>query len=80
MYNKDLYKRLEEKYGRERMIPFCEIVSDMYTFLENDRVERGISIFDAPEYDYESEWWGEKFEDLLYDRDLIEENNEQENR
>jgi len=73
MYNKDLYKKLEEEYGRKRMIPFCEIVSDMYAFLENDRVERGIAASEAPEYDYESEWWGEKYEDLLYDRDLIEE-------
>jgi len=62
MYNKDLFEKLRQEFGDESMPHFCEMVSRMYEILE----EHYRTDINMPEYDFERDWWGEKFEELVY--------------
>lgn len=70
MYNSELYKQLEAKYGIEKMIDFSEMVSEMYHILNRENwIRRQTHRDSEPEepkgYDYESRWWSEVHESLI---------------
>ena len=56
MLNTDLYKEMERRYGKNKMILFSEMVSKMYEILYIDEM---LNELDNPlnEFDYERDWW-----------------------
>ncbi len=56
MYNPEILKNLEEKYGTEKTADFCEMISTMY----NLKYENCTSQDCRSEYDYERDWWHEQ--------------------
>jgi hypothetical protein len=63
MFNKNLYSKLEEKYGPEKMVQFSEMVSEMYDILHKDVVKN--EYIELSEYDFESTWWMDKHKQLI---------------
>ena len=63
MFNKELFNKLEEKYGPEKMVQFSEMVTDMYDILYKDVVKNGYIEFS--EYNFEKTWWENKHKQLI---------------
>jgi hypothetical protein len=61
MYNNELYNKLEKEFGEDKMPQFALMASYMFDMM----LEDGQSC-DAVAYDYESQWWYNKFEELVY--------------
>ena len=64
MLNNDLYKEMEKKYGKNKMILFSEMVSEMYSYLYLDRMLND-PVDASPEYDFERDWWRSKHDQLV---------------
>jgi hypothetical protein len=64
MYNNDLYKELEIRFGRDRMFESCEVISEMYSILDWNSPK------DIAEYNFEKEWWMDKYLELLKEKVL----------
>ena len=64
MMNNDLYKELEKKFGRNRMIIFADVVSEMYGLLYIDAM---MNEKDHPltEFDFERDYWIQKYTELI---------------
>ena len=58
MYNKELFDRLEKKFGTEKMTIFAEIMTDTHEILYLEHLSDGIE--DFTEEDYERDWWLDK--------------------
>jgi len=58
MYNKELFDRLEKKFGTEKMAIFAEIMTDRHEILYLEHLSDGIE--DFTEEDYERDWWLDK--------------------
>ena len=58
MFNNELYKILEDRFGVERMMSFAEIMAARHDLLFADSEE---SINGE---DFERDWWDNKFADL----------------
>lgn len=79
MYNEDLYKKLEEYFGEEKMINFSLMLRIMYYYIHKNRTENIskniLPVLELPpppteilksidEADYERDWWGNKHKEL----------------
>lgn len=53
MYNKDALHELESKFGTDKVIDFCEMVSMLYDLKYRSCVTEDCRF----EYDYERDWW-----------------------
>ena len=63
MLNNDLYKEMERKYGKNKMLLFADMVSEMYGILYIDEM---LNPLDNPlsEFDYERDWWVTRYVEL----------------
>lgn len=63
MNNLDIEKQLIKKFGAERTINFCEMVSVMFDmmYLESKR----LNLDKENDYDFDRDWWKDKRTDLL---------------
>lgn len=63
MNNLDIEKQLIKKFGAERTIDFCEMVSVMFDmmYLESKR----LNLDKENDYDFDRDWWKDKRTDLL---------------
>ena len=61
MFNNELYKILEDRFGKERMMSFAEIMAARHDllFADSDDSLNG--------EDFERDWWLDKFEELSND-------------
>ena len=62
MYNKDLYSKIENKFGKEKTTEFCEMVSFMHEILYREACRNGTDEF--TEHDYDRDWWIDKHREL----------------
>lgn len=64
MLNNVLYKELEKKYGRNKMLIFADMISEMYGLLYIDVMlnEKDHSL---TEFDFERDWWIKKYGELI---------------
>lgn len=69
--NDNIKDRIILDYGMDKTIEFCEMVSMMYKMLHDDIVKKGYDdmTLNIYEYDYESEWWKNKCEELKKTKD-----------
>lgn len=69
MYNQLIYETILSKYGVEKTIDFCKMTSEanqhMYDFLNSDK---GTIYETCMDYGYDANWWKEKGETLLKER------------
>ena len=62
MINQDVEKVLSNRFGREKLVIFAEMVSVMFDILHKGVIKRDID--DACDYDYEAMWWAKRFVEL----------------
>lgn len=69
--NDDIKDRIILDYGIDKTIEFCEMVSVMYRMLHGDLVRKGANDMELHVYqfDYEAEWWKNKYEELKEKKD-----------
>lgn len=64
MNNDELELELIGKFGLEKTITFCEVNAYLYNLLYMDVMERDEKLNLDFAFDYESNWWKEKGEEL----------------
>ena len=69
--NDDVKDRIILDYGIDKAIEFCEMTSKMYKMMHDDLVKKGYSEMALTlfQYDYESEWWKNKYVELKERKD-----------
>lgn len=61
MYNKEIYQKLLEEFGEDKMTSVCDVISTLY-----DIKFQATKNFDAHlEFDYERDWWMNKHKELI---------------
>ena len=63
MYNADMFNKLEEKFGRQRMIDFAEIMAARHELLYLEHLNEGLE--DFTEEDFERDWWDATYRELV---------------
>jgi hypothetical protein len=53
MYNKDIYKHLDEKFGAFNMLLISQGIAEMYRYM-SDNVDNEVQCRD---FEFESLWW-----------------------
>lgn len=62
MSNEEIYEELNKEYSEYELIPFCEILADMYGILWKE--EQKNNRFEPVEFGYDEIWWREKYKKL----------------
>jgi hypothetical protein len=65
MYNEDIVKTLLEKNPVEHVKIFCKMESIKNRMLADDYKKKGITDTWPYEFDYDAEWWENKYNELL---------------
>jgi hypothetical protein len=65
MYNEEIVKVLLENNPVEQVKIFCKIESMKNKMLAEDYKKRGITDTWPYEFDYDAEWWENKYNELL---------------
>lgn len=66
MYNKEIYQKLLEEFGEEKMVTVTDVISALYNIKYN-----ATKNFDAHlEYDYERDWWMDKHIELVNNKEV----------
>jgi hypothetical protein len=67
MYNEEIYNKLLEEFGEEKMLQITDVISVLY-----DIKYQAYKDLDAlNEYDYEREWWMNKHKELIKLKEII---------
>ena len=61
MLNQELFNKLAISYSRDEMLRFSDMISRMYKFIYEDKLERK----EFTEDNFESDWWYAKYKELL---------------
>ena len=61
MFNKDVFEKMSEKFGKERMPLICEIMEYMFHLGDEDTKKRGLS----SDFSHDRDWWKAKYEEIL---------------
>jgi hypothetical protein len=67
MYNEEIYQKLLQEFGEEKMPSLTDIISTLYDIKFNATS----NVDSSKEYDYERQWWMDKHKELL----TLKENN-----
>lgn len=64
--NDEIKDKFIADYGVEKTAEFCKMVSEMYEMLREDLMNKGLTDMElyTYQYDYESEWWRIKYNEL----------------
>ena len=66
MYNKDVFEKMEKKFGVETMPKVCEIIGYMFEVGHQETVENGTAGVQG--FDHERDWWKGKYNELIYNK------------
>jgi hypothetical protein len=64
MYNEDVANLLEKEFGKEMFMIYCQIEQYKNNLLHEECVKSGDK---CTEYEFERDWWKQKFENLVND-------------
>lgn len=64
MYNKEVLEELISKFGIENTILFCKMEAFKNDVLYKGCIETNESTTDCVEFDFERDWWQNKYEEL----------------
>jgi hypothetical protein len=67
MYNEEIYNKLLEEFGEEKMLQVADIISVLYDI--KYQASKNIDVLN--EYDYERDWWIKKSNELLTLKEII---------
>jgi hypothetical protein len=67
MYNEEIYNKLLEEFGEEKMLQVADIISVLYDI----KYQASKNIDALNEYDYERDWWIKKSNELLTLKEII---------
>jgi len=67
MYNEEIYNKLLEEFGEEKMLQVADIISVLYDI----KYQASKNIDALNEYDYERDWWIKKSNELLKLKEII---------
>ena len=68
MFNEEIYQKLLEEFGEEKMATVCDIIATLY-----DIKYMATNHLDAlSEFDYERNWWMDKHKELVTLKEIIE--------
>ena len=69
--NNDVKDELILNYGIDKAIEFCKMANMMYRMMYDDLVKKGFTGMELQvyQYDYESEWWKNKYKELKTRKD-----------
>ena len=65
MYNKEVFAKMEQKFGVANMPQVCLVLSYMFELAHNDAKER--SVFS--DLDHDRDWWQGEYNSLVYRAD-----------
>lgn len=69
MYNQIMCDTILNKYGIEKTIDFCQMISEAHQNIYNIlNSEKGRNYETCMDYGYDAQWWREKGEALLKER------------
>lgn len=69
MYNEEIAKMLEEKFGRRQAVIFCKMEAMKNAIIAKDMKEKGITEYEPFDFEFDAEWWEQKEKELR--KDLI---------
>lgn len=61
MYNQEIANKLVEEFGNENFKIYCLMESKKNNLLHEESVEAEV----YSEYDFEAQWWKNKYEELI---------------
>jgi hypothetical protein len=64
MYNKEVLEELVKKFGIENTILFCKMEALKNSILYEDCIKNNEDTTDCIEFDFERDWWQNKYEEL----------------
>lgn len=64
MYNKEVLEELVRKFGIENTILFCKMEALKNAVLYEDCIKNNENTTDCVEFDFERDWWQNKYEEL----------------
>jgi hypothetical protein len=67
MCNEEIYNKLLEEFGEEKMLQVTDIISVLYDI----KYQASKNIDALNEYDYERDWWIKKSNELLKLKEII---------
>ena len=67
MFNEEIYQRLLEEFGEEKMVSVCDVISTLYDIKYMAANNNDTSI----EFDYERDWWMTKHKELVNVKEII---------
>jgi hypothetical protein len=67
MYNEEIYNKLLEEFGEEKMLQITDVISVLYDI----KYQASKNIDALNEYDYERDWWMNKHKELIKLKEII---------
>lgn len=62
MFNKDVFEKMSEKFGKDKMPLICKAFEYMFELGDEDVRKRGLS----SDFDHDRDWWKAKREELAH--------------
>jgi hypothetical protein len=67
MYNEEIYNKLLEEFGEEKMLQITDVISVLYDI----KYQASKDLDALNEYDYERDWWMNKHKELIKLKEII---------
>lgn len=64
MYNEEIVKMLEQKFGKKDAVIFCQMEALKNELIAKDMKRLGITEYEPFDFEYDAQWWEMKGKEL----------------